>query len=65
MALAAGILFLLAAFMNVVLPHYERIQYSVQTRCQITELKEDDLIDDRLTHMKVSLYGLSTQAPSR
>jgi hypothetical protein len=29
LSLAVGVTFLLAAFMNVVLPHYEKIQYSV------------------------------------
>lgn len=55
-ALALGVLFLLSAFLNVVLPHYERVEYSVQTRCQITEAKEDELIDERLMHMKVPYF---------
>eukprot|EP00282_Hemiselmis_andersenii_P031343 CAMPEP_0169471348 /NCGR_PEP_ID=MMETSP1042-20121227/24548_1 /TAXON_ID=464988 /ORGANISM="Hemiselmis andersenii, Strain CCMP1180" /LENGTH=229 /DNA_ID=CAMNT_0009585051 /DNA_START=16 /DNA_END=701 /DNA_ORIENTATION=- len=53
LAFASGMLFLLAAFLNVVLPHYERVQYSVQTRCHIVSIDDDPLIDDRLVHMKV------------
>eukprot|EP00961_Rhodomonas_salina_P083483 1121285-Rhodomonas_salina.1 len=34
-ALAVSVTFLLGAFMNVVEPHYDRVQYSVQTRCQV------------------------------
>lgn len=53
LSLAVGMTFLLAAFMNVVLPHYDKIQYSVQTRCQIVAISKDDMVDDAIYHYDV------------
>ncbi len=39
--------------MNIVEPHYARVQYSVQTRCQIMEIKEDEYIPHDLWHYAV------------
>ena len=48
-----ALIFSLAALDNVLLPHYEEIAYSVQTRCSIEKIADDPLIGERLKHFTV------------
>ena len=52
-SLAVGTVFFLSCFFNVVLPHYDRLSHSVQTRCKIVSVERDEYIDDALFHYKV------------
>jgi len=52
-SLAVGVTFFLGCFFNVVLPHYDRLSHSVQTRCKIISVDRDEYIDDALFHYKV------------
>lgn len=52
-SLAVAVTFLLGCMFNVVLPHYERVSHSVQTRCKIINIERDEYIDDALFHYKV------------
>ena len=53
MSFAVGTVFLMSCVFNVVLPHYERVSHSVQTRCKIMSVERDEYIDDALFHYKV------------
>ena len=48
-----AMIFSLAALDNILLPHYEEIAYSVQTRCKIEGVSNDPLIGERLLHFTV------------
>ena len=52
-SLAVGVMLLLACFFNVIMPHYERVSHSVQTRCKILAVDRDEYIDDSLFHYNV------------
>jgi len=52
-SLAVGVVLFLGCFFNVVLPHYDRLAHSVQTRCKIVGIDRDEYIDDALFHYKV------------
>ena len=47
------LVYLLAGFDNVVLPHYEEVAYSVATRCKIDKISDDSYIGDKLKHYAV------------
>ncbi len=53
MSLLVTLVFALAALENVLLPHYDEIAYSVQTRCKIEAITDDPLIGERLKHLSV------------
>ena len=52
-SLAVGVILLLGCFFNVILPHYDRVSHSVQTRCKILSVARDEYIDDSLFHYQV------------
>ena len=53
MSAAVGLTFLLGALFNVVVPHFDRVAHSVQTRCQIMDVSEDEYINEELFHYTV------------
>jgi hypothetical protein len=52
-SLAVSTVFLVSLVFNVLIPHYERVSHSVQTRCKILSVERDKYIDDALFHYKV------------
>jgi hypothetical protein len=52
-SLAVSTVFLVSLVFNVLIPHYERVSHSVQTRCKILSVERDKYIGDALFHYKV------------